>query len=307
MAEIIKVEGEKFFGPDEFTINWPLHRKCNFKCSYCYARDRDDFVPEFGQTLKAVKLIHGLPHARINIVLTGGEPTIYPQFRELAVALTSDPRVRLIVQTNLSLPLDLAEPLPTAGVEFLGSLHFDHFTAPDFIAKAQVLNEMGFPVALLVIAHPRHMDTVRQVYEALPEMVELIRVVQWRGKEKGKPDKRYKWADLVWLNSVKIIKEPFLGYINLTFDDGRQERTTTHQMLAKGQNRFKGMICAAGLNLASISQRGKIDRAVCFRSGKKAQGGNAFEGGSLHFEGPVICPRPTCNCGNDLGVPKWKK
>jgi hypothetical protein len=303
---LLSVESEKFFTQADFTLNWVLHRRCNYRCSYCTARDNRGYMPDMRQLRAAVAKIHALPHDRLNIFLTGGEPTLHPDYHALVQLLCSDPRVRLITQTNLSQPIGFYEGLPQ-NQEFLASLHYDQVTPAEFLGQVAMVRQAGWPVHAWIMAHPERFAEVRQLEAELGHLAEFKMLVHWSGPRRGQPDQRYGPEYLEWLRSLARRREPFLGRLNLTYASGRVWRGSPEQAIEHGLNRFRGMVCAAGRHSASIHVGGEIDRAVCFRRSGRSQGGNAFLSGSFQFTEPIICPAAECRCGNDVAIPKWRR
>jgi MoaA/NifB/PqqE/SkfB family radical SAM enzyme len=89
----------KSVGPVPFVITWDLGRRCNFDCSYCPAHRHDNFSPhaslaELKDTTDFIfAYIKTIAPYRDNrsfcISLTGGEPTVNPNFIEFAKYLSS--------------------------------------------------------------------------------------------------------------------------------------------------------------------------------------------------------------------------
>ena len=69
-----------------YQINFYINTKCNLICDYCYARKSlkwDKEIP-FDKVLNALEKINSfLPNSFISFI--GGEPTIYPNFKELLI------------------------------------------------------------------------------------------------------------------------------------------------------------------------------------------------------------------------------
>ena len=91
---------------NEITINWVMLWKCNFRCIYCQTYLNTNAL-EF-QPLETIKeCFHDLVEQlkknndKINLTLTGGEPSIYPNFFEL-VKFFSEMTDRVTICTNLS-------------------------------------------------------------------------------------------------------------------------------------------------------------------------------------------------------------
>lgn len=104
---------------NEFIITWDTGKRCNFDCGYC-GDDRHDLVskfPDFDELVKGVDFIKKyltvmMPHRNNQVAtlsLTGGEPTVNPNFLRLATYLNDqfkdfEYEVKTILTTNGSFP-----------------------------------------------------------------------------------------------------------------------------------------------------------------------------------------------------------
>jgi hypothetical protein len=71
-------------------------------------------------------------------------------------------------------------------------------------------------------------------------------------------------------------------------------------------NKFKGMVCNAGVNMISIDEKGNVSGAVCFRGKESNYNINILndDDAFLKVSGPVECPFDRCGCLADLEIPK---
>lgn len=89
MKKIIRIEKENP-SKKQFLVNWMLHDRCVYDCSYCppsNKRGRDDwlkisFSKEFVDKLESHLNEQGL-NENVVVHFTGGEPTVWPKFIEL--------------------------------------------------------------------------------------------------------------------------------------------------------------------------------------------------------------------------------
>lgn len=77
--------------------------QCNLSCPACYAHsapENGSYLP-LDQAMHAVQTAIARENGRLDVVmLSGGEPTVHPHFRELLEALVSLPVTRILVNTN---------------------------------------------------------------------------------------------------------------------------------------------------------------------------------------------------------------
>ncbi len=86
MREILGLEGLWPEMDQAIKIEWNLGKRCNFDCSYCTVDTHDDSSPHLSWevlTQTVERLATGLKGRRLRVGLTGGEPTLHPQFLEL--------------------------------------------------------------------------------------------------------------------------------------------------------------------------------------------------------------------------------
>ncbi|MDE2482607.1 MAG: radical SAM protein [bacterium] len=77
--------------------------QCNLSCPACYAHSSPEnslYLP-LDAALHAVDTAIARENGRLDVVmLSGGEPTVHPQFRELLAALVERPVTRILINTN---------------------------------------------------------------------------------------------------------------------------------------------------------------------------------------------------------------
>ncbi len=84
--------------------------KCNLRCNYCCNNSGEALPDElsYAQLLDLVRQAKALDAQSI-VVIGGGEPTIYPQFRELMEAIASLDMIPVIFTNALAMTEDLAQ------------------------------------------------------------------------------------------------------------------------------------------------------------------------------------------------------
>ena len=71
-------------------IRLETNKSCNLRCRYCYARSGEDSVKvaDFNVLKRIISEAKGLGIKSV-VVIGGGEPTLYPKFRELVAYIDS--------------------------------------------------------------------------------------------------------------------------------------------------------------------------------------------------------------------------
>ncbi len=319
-AQIIRSGNFKLLENDRLDINWILTRKCNYKCSYCTVKDNSGDFVGFDKLKTAVDHLVDLKNQKIAITLSGGEPTIHPDYIKLIEYIFARDKNRITVNTvtNLSLPVSFYEKfissdiIHNSKVSFVSSYHLEHAVADKFINNAKFLSDHGFKVNLWLIAHPDHMKNIRELYKKIQKFASehlTIDIKLVRENFGTYPDKRYTREDLEWLNNFydgSEQKSILVDTLNKSSDAISRVFYKPNEVIARGLNKYKGMVCHAGANLMSIDQYGSVTPAVCFR-GKMKSNINIFNPfTSLHeLNKPVICPFDACGCLADIPLPKY--
>jgi MoaA/NifB/PqqE/SkfB family radical SAM enzyme/glycosyltransferase involved in cell wall biosynthesis len=305
---------------DHIAINWIITRRCNYACSYCTVKSNNAPLPDIEKLKIAADNLSRLPQSDIRITLSGGEPTIHPGYIYLLEYFHArEPlRISLTTITNLSMPLTFFKRLTASKAlrrdktSFVSSYHMEHATPEKFISNATCLSKSGFKVHLWLIAHPGRMEEIRKLYDTFCQHSSdrlKIDVKLVRENFGSLPDKRYTRAELDWLS--KYYNKDEQKHIVLDVLDKKKQIIVRsyhvpNDVISRGLNRYKGMLCHAGTKMIAIDQNGTISPAVCFRSKTKNRL-NIFDLNGLpdEFSKPVVCPFDACGCLADLPLPKY--
>jgi glycosyltransferase involved in cell wall biosynthesis/MoaA/NifB/PqqE/SkfB family radical SAM enzyme len=306
---------------DLMRIDWILTRRCNYKCSYCTVYDNvNGFFPPLEELKKAADSIAKLPNSNIILQLAGGEPTIHPNYLEFVDYLSNILEGRALIKTltNLGLPSRFFKNVVSrlkknrSAFVFYPSFHFDHADKNEYVEKVKQLTDNGFAVNIQLMAHPLYMNDVKSLYYDLSTIKNKLlntHVVMVRQDFGVLPDKRYSKKDLEWFQSTYKdyeVKSMFFDYLDEENCQLIREEHTPDEIMAYGLNRYKGMICNAGINFISINANGDIDPAVCFRKVNKVKP-NIYKSANAIFELPkaIVCPFDACGCPADQLIIKY--
>ncbi len=308
-----------------FVVNWIVSNLCNYTCSYCSEVGvYNGEVVRMEQLTKCVDVVAGLGHNRIKFTLTGGEPTIHPDFMELVqyILETLGDRVFIHIMTNLSRSkrfyVEFSERFKAyaSQIDFDASVHIEQVNMERFEQALAVLSEAGFVSVAYVLAHPRYMKIVRKTHGYLSSLTldhfqaRPPKVVVFGGGMPNPPI--FTEEDREWLgigqSGVDVPKNLFVDRLgdscdNLTIVREVYDRNT---LIAAQMNNFKGLWCNAGVDGIAVDQEGFVDRAVCFRGSGHDQL-NIYRDQNIadSLGQPVRCPFEQCFCGADLIMPKY--
>lgn len=114
---------------DVMTIDWYIGKRCNFACSYCADFIHDNYSAHlpFEKMKIFVDKITDIYGSRIRWSLTGGEPTLNPDFLKLLQYL-QDKKFEISICTNGSRSFDYLLQMFTLCDCIVLSLHFEHIS-----------------------------------------------------------------------------------------------------------------------------------------------------------------------------------
>ena len=126
------------------TVDWYIGKRCNFSCSYCADFIHDNYsahVPFKNMKIFSDKIIK-IYGTDIHWSLTGGEPTINPDFLNLLRYL-QDKKHNISVCTNGSRSIDYLLKMYQFVDNIVLSLHFEHISGKlnDYASKALELEK----------------------------------------------------------------------------------------------------------------------------------------------------------------------
>ena len=116
-------------------IRLETNRSCNLRCRYCYAESGGHLENELSyETLTTVVLQAKELGAHSVVVIGGGEPTIYPRFRELISLIHSLDMIPVIFTNAVTMTMELAQFLYSRNASVMGKLDSLRPEVQDFLA-----------------------------------------------------------------------------------------------------------------------------------------------------------------------------
>ncbi|MFP4663779.1 MAG: radical SAM protein [Bacteroidales bacterium] len=258
----------------EYRLSWMLTQKCNFNCEYCNTEKHHSFF----RVLSPDEAASVFEHTGVSwlILLTGGEPFLYPDFPELCKALTRNNTIA--ITTNLSHSsvyrfADIIEPGKVLSIS--ASYHHDelkkHNLQDDFMNKCRYLQNHGFRLLVNFVAYPPNLSRIEKDIRMFHNSgIETI-VYGYRGMYNRK----------VYPQAYSKTERDFVETHAL--DD-------TELMIARGDMNFYGRYCQAGSKYFIMKENG--DLQSCFTRTELI--GNLFEENIPLNQGPRPCPEKAC-------------
>lgn len=111
-----------------FKIEWNMSKRCNFQCSYCdeFTSDRKSPHLPFDIAKKAIdKILSKLEDKQIKVNLTGGEPTVNPEFEKI-LSYMYEKNIDVGLITNGSRTLEFYKGIMPKLKSFIMSYHMEY-------------------------------------------------------------------------------------------------------------------------------------------------------------------------------------
>lgn len=314
-------------------VDWYIGKRCNFDCSYC-----SDVIHDLHSAhtplvdMKRVVDIFTRQHAgNISWSLTGGEPTLHPQFPELCSYIRDqNPHITSITTNgfrSLEYLIDLFERLDcivlSLHLESMGH-RIEHFVEKivrleqwknDWnAARDKSTSEKTFIIRLMVA--PNQLEQVKYLFDVFKtHKIQRCELRMVKGPNYKTPKvpgiKAVRYEDLfsseerLWI--LDLMKEEQQKKLHL-FSQNSSGITTEelhyNDLQFNKRNSFKGWHCWAGLDHIKIDPAGEIFRGSCFVGGSV---GNIY--GDPNFElpnAPIVCDKAYCGDNIDLRSRKVK-
>ncbi|MEA5001839.1 MAG: radical SAM protein [Endomicrobiaceae bacterium] len=272
-------------------FDWLIHYRCNYKCYYCFFSEHWDYVEKknvrmpYTKWVEAWKRIHD-KYGDIKIIITGGEPAIFPNFQELLVELNKFAEISF--DTNLSYSREKLEQLVSSldcSKLFIGaSFHPIFADLDDFVKKIEILQKYNVNCRVHYVTHPNQLRQMPKVKETFLSKNVRFTPIPFRGIFNGKryPESFTKEEEEIIYGVTKDIAE-----IDKKWADVQVEQTDS-----------KGKLCRAGQLYARVDCDGTV--YPCGNDFKETGGdyliGNILkEDFSMRTE-PIVCKHTKCPC-----------
>jgi len=280
----------------ELEADWVLLRTCNFRCTYCGIPPAElggklNVYATPSQWTEAFKatgetwLLH----------ITGGEPSVYPDFVELCESLTRDHFLSL--NTNFSHPCldDFSTRIDPERVHFINAaLHYDERLTRDsldvFTDRARRFAERGFNLLISSVMTP----AVSEVFDELQDQFEArglsIIPKAMRGWHEGRlyPDSYTTAQRRLFREHLARARQQYAPVL-ARMGEAPSINMFTDERFLKRIPSYQGKLCAAGEKFVQIEPDGNVVRC---NSGQSL--GNILLRNLEMFSGPRPCDTTYC-------------
>lgn len=257
---------------------WDIHYRCNFRCPFCWFNDNWENMAKlnadksFGEVVEAWKRVYD-KYGECHMMITGGEPTLYPNFISLVKELSSMHSVKVTSQLSTDM-YTFARELDPGRVILDMNFHPLESKLEPFIRKVLFLKKHGFSGGVCYLAYPPQMDKIRYYQEKFESKGINFALAAFWGEYGGK---KYPQA---YSDEERKMMAPYLGDIN---------RIKYH---LEG-HKTRGKLCRAGYCYASVKADGRVTR--CGPLSHKPIG-NIFDRDFELSDKPEPCEADVCPC-----------
>jgi hypothetical protein len=267
--------------PDEGAVSWNINTTCNYRCSYCTQRFKEDRGRWSRDTPRFLAAFGRLP-GRWEIKISGGEPFVHPTLLEIVAGL-AEQRHRISIVTNFHASREKLSAFVTAARGRVGifscSLHLEYVEDVDaFADKAAWLER-----ELLAYADP-----------SLPKPSVCVTTV-------ATPSILDRLGDLAPRFSVPFKIQPEKlpdGKVTDYDDRGRRILMSFGGHNATGEivHELRGRPCWAGARYFILDDLGVAWRCYPAKRTRKERLGDFLDDAFRLADEPSPCLYSACNC-----------
>jgi MoaA/NifB/PqqE/SkfB family radical SAM enzyme len=273
-------------------FDWLIHYRCNYRCPYCFLEgyweelEKKNRYPPLHEVIDAWKRMYD-KYGEFNLIITGGEPFLYPQFTNLLAALSK--YAILNFDTNFSCGkkelLDLITNTNPARIHMNLSFHPAFADIDIFLEKARFLQHHGFNLLIHYVTFPPQLNSLEHFRNIFNDNGFQFVPIAFRGVYNGRiyPDSFTDSETRYIRNTIAKIE-----------DKNHQIWANTALMQLKSKNK----LCNAGRFYARVDSDGAV--YLCGNDYTKSGGdnclGSVFDVRFSLRDKPTICRQDVCPC-----------
>lgn len=258
-------------------FTWNISYDCNYRCSYCFFEGKwEDYkkrntylsVEEWVKHWKRMQEKYG----QIVLIITGGEPFIYPNFIPLIKEL-SKICFQINISTNSSTDLEkFVEEIDPGKVSISLSFQREFDSLDDFIARVKLIRKANFKGCLNLVAYPAFLNKLESDKKRLfEETGEEFKIIPFFGR----------YQDRDYPQAYTEEERKLIGIDREWFNKVRR----------------KGSLCLAGYTSVLVFPDGKVAR--CGQIGERNLLGSFFDPNLQLYTQSRECDAEYCPCQED--------
>ncbi|MDP2927949.1 MAG: radical SAM protein [Candidatus Omnitrophota bacterium] len=253
---------------------------CNYRCSYCFFEGKWEEYRKRTRYLSPEELMAYWnrvceKYGPVNLIISGGEPFIYPNFIEIIKRL-SQICFHINISSNSSGDLaSFVEEISPQKVSLSLSYHPQFDDLDNFIRRLLFIRKHNFNGCINLVAYPAFLEQIPRLHKRFAEINETLKIIPFFGQYRGKD----------YPQDYTPEEQAIIG-----IDESWFTRVKRH-----------GTICQAGRKTALIFPDGKVAR--CGQMGEKFIIGNFFDQEFNLLDKNLPCEAQYCPCGEDETFP----
>lgn len=286
---------------DWFLVSWTLGNKCNYRCSYCpsFLNDGSSGWPEWEVVSNFIKELK-LPNKEICYRISGGEPTYWKRFLDLAKLVKNEGHIFSFL-SNGSQTVDYYQNISNYSDGIILTWHHSYADVNHF---KNIIKNVNCPIVVnMMFSSDKFQDSYkisREIFESSDNVAIWPKVILDKNENSftNEPDEfTQEQNDLLkqW-EYLRPMPDQKLHRGGLLYND---ENISANDLILTGKNKHKGWKCWAGLDGIGIDQWGDVYRSDCLYGGKL---------GTLKSyrlpDQPIVCGKEKCTCLGDIYLRK---
>lgn len=302
-------------------VQWKIHNKCNYDCSFCPSRNKDGSEPWFSieKYKSVIDKLYKSTDLPIYFIFTGGEPTLYPHFIELLQYTKSLGGTNILISNGGRTIRWWKELVEADCLDRLTlSYHSEQTKNYQHIAEIMNLFHDRPTETYCEVTHTK--DTIDQAFEGCDYLVKNtggVIDVKSMNIHAYKIYEMYTEEQLAFIKKhnyrpgnkrQKVVRKGiplqavFNSVITVTYNNS-DRKIMDHQTLLKNQaHSFTGWQCEVGQNDLIINHD-QIFRGVCEVGGQVG----SIDDEVISFRtDTIICTKQYCECFTDIAANKIK-
>jgi organic radical activating enzyme len=306
--------------PKYFLVDWMLHDRCTYDCSYCppgNKKGQDEWL-KLDQLKKFCSSVESHakrldPEFKMHCFFSGGEPTIWKEFPNL-VKYLNDLGWLVGVNTNGSRTARWWEENISNFSRVQFSYHTEQVIDDEFMEKIKIC-EYKSNIGVNIMMNPdiRYFDkAVNFTNRLLTETTQVHfahHPIQHNFGGVDIPVSQYTDRQLDIINNIEgRWQEEFnlekVSKYKKELTDGRIFGFWPIELIKRNELNFQNWKCNIGLESIFVDSRGIVSRGTCRVGGDL---GSILDPDNIKWpESSVICPKTWCGCISDLLTSKEK-
>lgn len=294
---------------DYVVVEWMLGNTCNYACSYCPDNLHSGTIPwlDFELVEDFLNEVHDhyveFLGKKVYMQFTGGEPTLYPRFRDMMTKCCKLGFNTSII-TNASRTIRFWEDVRNS----LDRVHITyHHEQADLDHIKEVIATLDGH-ATIHVNLPMIPDKFDTIYDAAKDIHKNHPSVSITLKplRKGFGSELYDYTP----EQLEALRNPEIapnadfyprGKMVLQMSDGTEVTKKPNNLILDGDNNWSGWECSIGMELISVDMRGEVYRGICKVGGSL---GNVADGDYVLPIDTVLCNKDRCSCVTDIMTTK---